>query len=216
MVTVYPRWRGEHSRSRSNSESERGLSPLARGTRYPKGTPENAMRFIPAGAGNTTKVRNSTDGFSVYPRWRGEHVASDRAAWVMRGLSPLARGTLSGAGNSGVNSRFIPAGAGNTARTSCPALSPAVYPRWRGEHNEGHRANPAFYGLSPLARGTRDTASSRQCRPRFIPAGAGNTITLCEEMASIAVYPRWRGEHLVVVQLFDVLNGLSPLARGTH
>ncbi|KZF60055.1 hypothetical protein S121_23515, partial [Salmonella enterica subsp. enterica serovar Tennessee] len=31
-----------------------------------------------------------------------------------------------------------------------------------------------------------------------------------------AVYPRWRGEHLVMVETNGPGSGLSPLARGTH
>ncbi|EHL45469.1 hypothetical protein SEEM030_20101, partial [Salmonella enterica subsp. enterica serovar Montevideo str. SARB30] len=30
-------------------------------------------RFIPAGAGNTRRIRNGTVPNVVYPRWRGEH-----------------------------------------------------------------------------------------------------------------------------------------------
>ncbi|APQ81900.1 hypothetical protein SEETMRM10961_15145 [Salmonella enterica subsp. enterica serovar Typhimurium] len=33
-VTVYPRWRGEHSLSSMRNFPRRGLSPLARGTHF--------------------------------------------------------------------------------------------------------------------------------------------------------------------------------------
>ncbi|EMV70011.1 hypothetical protein EC2735000_3016 [Escherichia coli 2735000] len=36
----------------------------------------------------------STDGVTVYPRWRGEHQAGICFRPVGLGLSPLARGTL--------------------------------------------------------------------------------------------------------------------------
>ena len=53
VVTVYPRWRGEHANPRSNAQMFDGLSPLARGTlRQDVGTLRD-LRFIPAGAGNT-------------------------------------------------------------------------------------------------------------------------------------------------------------------
>ena len=51
-------------------------------------------------------------------------------------------------------------------------------------------------GLSPLARGTR--------------------ANLCAWGAFLAVYPRWRGEHTVHGTQDPDVNGLSPLARGTH
>ncbi|ASO77887.1 hypothetical protein AKN40_1066 [Escherichia coli] len=31
-----------------------------------------------------------------------------------------------------------------------------------------------------------------------------------------AVYPRWRGEHILSDKQKDIIPGLSPLARGTH
>ncbi len=30
------------------------------------------------------------------------------------------------------------------------------------------------------------------------------------------VYPRWRGEHVQIIDLSEPAAGLSPLARGTH
>ena len=51
----------------------------------------------------------------------------------------------------------------------------AVYPRWRGEHAYWQRMKYRFYGLSPLARGTRADHVVEHIRWRFIPAGAGNT-----------------------------------------
>ncbi len=35
-------------------------------------------------------------------------------------------------------------------------------------------------------------------------------------MESCAVYPRWRGEHVVLFFITNAGRGLSPLARGTH
>ncbi|EEP6625833.1 hypothetical protein HB923_003547 [Salmonella enterica] len=32
---------------------------------------------------------------------------------------------------------------------------------------------------------------------RFIPAGAGNTLTSPPKASALSVYPRWRGEHAV-------------------
>ncbi len=94
--SVYPRWRGEHIWPRLRQNVHRGLSPLARGTHSPKETNTNHVRFIPAGAGNTSSFIPSPNPFSVYPRWRGEHVISSRNAVAILGLSPLARGTPDG------------------------------------------------------------------------------------------------------------------------
>ena len=52
------------------------------------------------------------------------------------------------------------------------------------------------HGLSPLARGTRVLFDEAHITCRFIPAGAGNTLSKEKEDAGRPVYPRWRGEHI--------------------
>ena len=71
-------------------------------------------------------------------------------------------------------------------------------------------------GLSPLARGTPQSVLFFYYSQRFIPAGAGNTFLVAFFLLYIAVYPRWRGEHLDVAENKLAEAGLSPLARGTH
>ena len=34
-------------------------------------------------------------------------------------------------------------------------------------------------------------------------------------MCYLPVYPRWRGEHVIMTRIRQVKRGLSPLARGT-
>ncbi|WP_214277237.1 hypothetical protein, partial [Escherichia coli] len=51
---------------------------------------------------------------------------------------------------------------------------------------------------------------------RFIPAGAGNTLSAWPQLRSLAVYPRWRREHSINPHQLDVCGGLSPLAQGTQ
>ena len=172
-----------------------GLSPLARGTRICLPSLVSSARFIPAGAGNTEFAYHATGQYPVYPRWRGEHLYDSKAECEQAGLSPLARGTLNTILISEWKSRFIPAGAGNTFITSASADHGPVYPRWRGEHICIYTDSGEATGLSPLARGTRVHNSRRCYYDRFIPAGAGNTITLPKHTSPIAVYPRWRGEH---------------------
>ena len=132
---------------------------------------------------------------SVYPRWRGEHWQNKHRGTRGAGLSPLARGTLDQAVLFFQRRRFIPAGAGNTQKQNTETAVPAVYPRWRGEHDEITLTTEQKRGLSPLARGTRAAVvPGGRCR-RFIPAGAGNTFPRRLQMGHSPVYPRWRGEH---------------------
>jgi hypothetical protein len=54
----------------------------------------------------------------------------------------------------------------------------AVYPRWRGEHRSRADLISEISGLSPLARGTHSLALEIALGIRFIPAGAGNTLSI--------------------------------------
>ncbi len=175
LISVYPRWRGEHNRPYEDHWHGGGLSPLARGT-HPEINGDGAFtRFIPAGAGNTSNCCNGQRSHAVYPRWRGEHCLGGGSAQPRNGLSPLARGTR---GNSFLDAallRFIPAGAGNTLPSLVDEKSITVYPRWRGEHGGRIFYIPTVRGLSPLARGTLDRKYAPIDEKRFIPAGAGNT-----------------------------------------
>ena len=237
VLAVYPRWRGEHLCARSAAPMKCGLSPLARGTPDGLQKATNSARFIPAGAGNTTADKAERNDLAVYPRWRGEHPYRHSCAVSGAGLSPLARGTRLTVTVHDIHSRFIPAGAGNTETSTlgappaaglsplargtrlirCTTLSvPAVYPRWRGEHNGRLHARLNASGLSPLARGTLQTPVIYSGNDRFIPAGAGNTVSPSVYRHKYSVYPRWRGEHLHRFANITSTIGLSPLARGTQ
>ena len=135
---VHPRWRGEHSLAASSIACSSGSSPLARGTRAQLILGAAHGRFIPAGAGNTRMCAWWFRWSPVHPRWRGEHSFSFSVAPPGYGSSPLARGTLEGIAAATAAGRFIPAGAGNTARSASSSRSKAVHPRWRGEHQGGN------------------------------------------------------------------------------
>ncbi len=153
------------------------------------------MRFIPAGAGNTSARQIVMIVQTVYPRWRGEHLHHRVNLAAGIGLSPLARGTPLTFAIYIPLYRFIPAGAGNTMLQLFWCSRQTVYPRWRGEHLSANPIVNLIHGLSPLARGTLTTfLRSKPCN-RFIPAGAGNTEWFRSSGADSPVYPRWRGEH---------------------
>jgi len=91
------------------------------------------MRFIPAGAGNSYAFAPHNERTAVYPRWRGELRLTSLKNSMMRGLSPLARGTPPADILAAFIERFIPAGAGNSCLIFDIPVSITVYPRWRGE-----------------------------------------------------------------------------------
>ena len=154
LNAVYPRWRGELLHSIVIMRIVIGLSPLARGTHCPGNVPPVVIRFIPAGAGNSSPRVNQEIKCSVYPRWRGELYLLHRCGAIKSGLSPLARGTLPRRNARNSPGRFIPAGAGNSAPAYRSDGALPVYPRWRGELAAGIGDGLSGHGLSPLARGT--------------------------------------------------------------
>ncbi len=113
-LAVYPRWRGELCIKTSVKNFAVGLSPLARGTRTRDAPRFVGTRFIPAGAGNSSRAIAIAIVRSVYPRWRGELKQIVRFPHIHDGLSPLARGTHVMNIKLFTLSRFIPAGAGNS------------------------------------------------------------------------------------------------------
>ncbi len=115
-----------------------------------------------------------------------------------------------------LGARFIPARAGNTSRPRAGRSRKAVYPRSRGEHIWRFLGMCQRAGLSPLARGTPEAFRLLVRLFRFIPARAGNTVPTHAGDANETVYPRSRGEHDHRAGMVRLVNGLSPLARGTR
>ena len=175
-----------------------------------------AGRFIPAGAGNTSRVSGTTKKTTVHPRRRGEHSAPGSRIFCTGGSSPQARGTLPFQYDTSLLKRFIPAGAGNTARGRLRLARIAVHPRRRGEHNHDGPGSSGSIGSSPQARGTHMIVAGVVGYMRFIPAGAGNTLFQSSENATITVHPRRRGEHQAYPAHRGIGLGSSPQARGTH
>ncbi len=195
-ATVYPRYRGEHTKLRDNGIHDIGLSPLPRGTRAESRNLFGRVRFIPATAGNTPISRKIASASTVYPRYRGEHCDYSASVISKHGLSPLPRGTLNHLLLIQRSNRFIPATAGNTYALLLAARSPPVYPRYRG--------------------GTQHQCNTCPGQMRFIPATAGNTSVALSRVGIFSVYPRYRGEHSNSVVPPGISAGLSPLPRGTH
>ncbi len=180
----------------SSSRSGSGSSPLARGTPGVAVLMSNAVRLIPARAGNTKRSPNPATCRSAHPRSRGEHVSV--TVWKPRasGSSPLARGTLISTVVTGFGTRLIPARAGNTSATHTVSDKIAAHPRSRGEHWRFFSGTNSPHGSSPLARGTRLDPLVRDGGRRLIPARAGNTNVLHYARIRAPAHPRSRGEHL--------------------
>ena len=71
-------------------------------------------------------------------------------------------------------------------------------------------------GLSPLARGNRESQQAAQEPVGPIPACAGQPRASVIPHAAGRAYPRLRGATPVRLQVLNAGGGLSPLARGNH
>ena len=215
-ATVHPRSRGEHLSEFEGCERLRGSSPLARGTLADLERAGQALRFIPARAGNTAGSHSRCARSSVHPRSRGEHRPRGCIRIPIFGSSPLARGTPDDGVLHGAALRFIPARAGNTQAPRASRSPRPVHPRSRGEHCAMPSSMPRRPGSSPLARGTPDPEAGARHVHRFIPARAGNTPSPGTGFPARPVHPRSRGEHVSTATPAGAEIGSSPLARGTQ
>ena len=134
---------------------------------------------------------------------------------MLFGSSPLARGTYRNLTLGHNVTRLIPARAGNISSITKTVSPRSAHPRSRGEHAAMCPRVGVAFGSSPLARGTSFTASSFRMAFRLIPARAGNIHTFSLIHCAAPAHPRSRGEHYQHSQVFQLLGGSSPLARGT-
>ena len=213
--TVHPRGCGEQSSSIAPEMCEFGSSPRVRGTGSIGRRNISLPRFIPAGAGNRSCSRTTLPLFPVHPRGCGEQQREWQTPGTDSGSSPRVRGTDPGPGQGLGRIRFIPAGAGNRPPGPCSIWAMPVHPRGCGEQSAMRTGNCWRTGSSPRVRGTGDGKQHSGQRHRFIPAGAGNSLTPPFSRSSTTVHPRGCGEQ--VFNEFAQRHGIgsSPRVRGT-
>ena len=172
--SVHPRVCGERAGLFRHFFPLFGSSPRVRGTACRAQTASCRFRFIPACAGNGCGTSRRCCCRSVHPRVCGERSMTKRATVTSSGSSPRVRGTGLALDLRGRERRFIPACAGNGARTCAGCTLRPVHPRVCGERATAARSICPSAGSSPRVRGTvSDPAGGGAC-PRFIPACAGN------------------------------------------
>ena len=151
-----------------------GSSPHARGTLAVVPLDPVVVRFIPACAGNADRKTRWMSASPVHPRIRGERRAERGRTGSLGGSSPHARGTRHEDDYVQRTLRFIPACAGNAARSRARSAASPVHPRMRGERARATPKERSDHGSSPHARGTLSEQTAYGLNPRFIPACAGN------------------------------------------
>ncbi len=194
-MPVHPRACGEHPIPSIVPPVRSGSSPRLRGTRDKPNHSFTTERFIPAPAGNTI-FRLLTDKLrSVHPRACGEHLSRYPMDGLKIGSSPRLRGTRVNLMGRNSFKRFIPAPAGNTRYIAGFAVFMPVHPRACGEHSPLPYMLGSKGGSSPRLRGTLDRIEGAGDVARFIPAPAGNTISIPSASAVYSVHPSACGEH---------------------
>ncbi len=97
-----------------------------------------------------------------------------------------------------------------------PKSLAAVYPRGCGELIHKQNQPTSVGGLSPWVRGTHNNDGAVDTPPRFIPVGAGNSLSIAPLRLLWPVYPRGCGELACNLWPDCCPIGLSPWVRGTR
>ncbi len=154
----------------------------------------DAIRFIPARAGNSHKASSASTRTAVHPRTSGEQQSPLTSAIARSGSSPHERGTEGLAVATINRRRFIPARAGNRQIQALCCPAPSVHPRTSGEQRRTGLSCAPGTGSSPHERGTVGKRVDAAIRGRFIPARAGNRAAPRTPRPAPAVHPRTSGE----------------------
>ena len=134
---VHPRACGEQCSTSWSSCRSFGSSPRMRGTGQFKFHFFPWFRFIPAHAGNRSKIWSSSTISTVHPRACGEQGVGSTRSTRKSGSSPRMRGTGAAHGLRRTRVRFIPAHAGNSHGLELETGLMPVHPRACGEQLPG-------------------------------------------------------------------------------
>ena len=170
---AYPRSRGGTMPTNCSDAGIAGLSPLARGNPGISDSRTFSIGPIPARAGEPRAGRQRRWSMGAYPRSRGGTDVRRQNGGAAEGLSPLARGNLSGQHLRAMRKGPIPARAGEPRRPSISQAPTRAYPRSRGGTMMCSMPAEAGGGLSPLARGNLNPGPHEHLGDGPIPARAG-------------------------------------------
>ena len=152
-----------------------GSSPLARGLLGRRCDRAGAQGIIPARAGFTCAHTPTQPPSADHPRSRGVYSQSWFYGTPAEGSSPLARGLPFREARENARVRIIPARAGFTWASASGHRAAQDHPRSRGVYPFDRLPVSGGGGSSPLARGLPTNGISRDCTRRIIPARAGFT-----------------------------------------
>ena len=211
---AHPRAGGENSRSSQALSPSEGSSPRGRGKLDVGGREDGFGRLIPARAGKTCSRASSASAFAAHPRAGGENALDSRRWSWEKGSSPRGRGKLTRVGYSRHVVRLIPARAGKTHQSSPRRTQCTAHPRAGGENARGHLCWWSRRGSSPRGRGKQRIRLQSEEKAGLIPARAGKTDRLVQDLPPAWAHPRAGGENGMSYRIDWVQFGSSPRGRG--
>ena len=211
---VYPRVGGGNLDTITTLMRRVGLSPRGRGKLRGLSIEPRRAGSIPAWAGETCRREKWRVRDEVYPRVGGGNMLTRPAHPAHDGLSPRGRGKPHPESQATINSRSIPAWAGETIGLTADLPPKRVYPRVGGGNRECRRDGVAGGGLSPRGRGKQFGVTASRIGQGSIPAWAGETAGRHGRGWGWQVYPRVGGGNNPSVGSIKTAGGLSPRGRG--
>ena len=193
-----------------------GSSPRGRGS--PRRTRRHSrnVRFIPAWAGQPSRLTSRPSPLGVHPRVGGAAYVHVFHASPVLGSSPRGRGSPASRSAAARGHGFIPAWAGQPSPSMSAKSASRVHPRVGGAAWRSAIVSVATGGSSPRGRGSLIAAPPSASRTRFIPAWAGQPRPRRPRSPSSRVHPRVGGAASIRISTSRPRSGSSPRGRGSQ
>ena len=195
-------------------ESDLGSSPRVRGRRMGSRQRRNEGGLIPAGAGQTACLDNSTRSSRAHPRGCGADIRLCDGTYQDPGSSPRVRGRLGHHPFKVERRGLIPAGAGQTKQPTSCLSGCRAHPSGCGADGIGLNLLWGASGSSPRVRGRLAWADDAPHWLGLIPAGAGQTRPVQYRRPAHGAHPRGCGADAGANVLAVSRQGSSPRVRG--
>ena len=213
---VHPRMCGGAQSARGPGPCGGGPSPHVRGSRDLVVEVPILRRSIPACAGEPPGARRRRGRTTVHPRMCGGAHAATVGVGVGVGPSPHVRGSRPRSPIPLIDSRSIPACAGEPVGCRRPRRAAAVHPRMcGGATSASERAWPGC-GPSPHVRGSPREGDAPFELHGSIPACAGEPRSRPRPTRNRGVHPRMCGGAGDDGESDYTHEGPSPHVRGNH
>ena len=186
----HPRACGANFATLVGSQLQNGSSPRMRGKRPHQPRQHQRRRIIPAHAGQTAWIITRPIRVSDHPRACGANRGMGMSRSSLFGSSPRMRGKRVDTPLRAESRRIIPAHAGQTTPTPCPAAKASDHPRACGANIMVNSYDHTNNGSSPRMRGKPVGGLPALHQHRIIPAHAGQTQTAYLRHSRIADHPR--------------------------